>query len=164
MRNFEENKKVGIVCQTVNDENNQSDENNISEHVDENIQSNENNISKHVDEKAKIEKQDKRIGLRILEKMGYKGGGLGKNNQGITTPIEIKEKRNMFGIGYQGNVQQNSWQTHGINSSQRENHNTLKPIQIHFGWNEYQSFAKLNSTLRTSYRLVHAKVKFNVIE
>ena len=167
MRNFEENKKVDIACQTENnmsehvDESNQSDKNNISEHVDENIQSDENNIS---DEKAKIEKKDKRIGLRILEKMGYNGGGLGKNNQGITTPIEIKEKRNMFGIGYQGNIQQNSCQTHGINSRQRENHNTLKPIQIHFGWNDYQSFAKINSTLRTSYRLVHAKVKFNVIE
>ena len=96
--------------------------------------------------------------------MGYNGGGLGKNNQGITTPIEIKEKRNMFGIGYQGNMKQNSWQTNGINSRQRENHNTLKPIQIHFGWNDCQSFAKINSTLRTSYRLVHAKVKFNVIE
>jgi hypothetical protein len=50
---------------------------------------------------GEFEKHTKGVGLRILTKMGYeKGKGLGRRVQGIVNPIEVEERPQYLGLGY----------------------------------------------------------------
>ena len=38
--------------------------------------------------------------MRLLTKLGYRGGGLGVRGQGITKPLEVVQRTHYAGLGY----------------------------------------------------------------
>ncbi|KAH9308717.1 hypothetical protein KI387_036628, partial [Taxus chinensis] len=47
-----------------------------------------------------FENHTKGIGSKLLDKMGFNGISLGKNNQGITNPIQMVERPRHVGLGF----------------------------------------------------------------
>jgi len=39
------------------------------------------------------------VGLKLLKKLGWKGGGLGKNETGIINPVEVTLRSDKVGLG-----------------------------------------------------------------
>ncbi|XP_050364777.1 septin and tuftelin-interacting protein 1 homolog 1-like [Argentina anserina] len=62
------------------------------------------------------------IGMQMMKNMGYKGGGLGKNEQGMINPIQPKSRPKNLGMGFHG---YNETKTNLPNSQQQEE----EPIQ-----------------------------------
>ena len=56
--------------------------------------------SHYDDEFGAFEKHTAGIGLKLMKKMGYKGGGIEANGQGIMNPIEAVEIPQYAGLGY----------------------------------------------------------------
>ncbi|KAE8584508.1 hypothetical protein XENTR_v10020996 [Xenopus tropicalis] len=55
------------------------------------------------DESFKQQIKEDNIGNQLLRKMGWKGGGLGKEGEGISEPISVKEQFSREGLGLTSN-------------------------------------------------------------
>ncbi|XP_072292191.1 NF-kappa-B-repressing factor [Eucyclogobius newberryi] len=57
------------------------------------------------EEDLKQEIKEDNIGNQLLRKMGWKGGGLGRDGDGIAEPIKVKEQFSREGLGLDANIQ-----------------------------------------------------------
>ncbi|KAJ0002828.1 hypothetical protein NQD34_007977 [Periophthalmus magnuspinnatus] len=59
------------------------------------------------EEDMKQEIKEDNIGNQLLRKMGWKGGGLGRDGDGIAEPIRVKEQFSREGLGLDADIQLN---------------------------------------------------------
>lgn len=100
------------------------------------------------------EKHTKGIGQKLLQKMGYQPGkGLGKNAQGILTPIEAKVRKGKGAVGAYGNERtQQSLQDFPVVDSEEEEE---KEFQKELGqWRRDPTGAGGKKKPKYSYRTV----------
>ncbi|CAL8356095.1 unnamed protein product [Merluccius merluccius] len=56
-------------------------------------------LARSTEESIKQEIKEDNIGNQLLRKMGWKGGGLGRDGEGIAEPIKVKEQFSREGLG-----------------------------------------------------------------
>ncbi|XP_026426354.1 septin and tuftelin-interacting protein 1 homolog 1-like [Papaver somniferum] len=112
------------------------------------------------DDIGEFEKHTKGVGMKLLAKMGYKGGGLGKNQQGILTPIEAQLRPKLMGMGF-NDYKEAKNAAKPIGQEKFEEKNSLPPVVAVKSkeklWSKQNRTKKKNKAYTTAEELLASK-------
>ncbi|EKX73712.1 hypothetical protein BEWA_037480 [Theileria equi strain WA] len=106
------------------------------------------NTTKPIFEEQKMEKMYGK-GLKMLQKMGYKGGGLGKDGSGVVAPIELKATYKNEGLKEGGKDPYSNILTPSQSSTYYKTTEFERYVEYTNGWKKgvrYPSFVSVKST------------------